>query len=288
MNETKKPRDNRMNYTLAAVLAAGIVALTLYVSSISADVVRQTSLMICGAVIGLVISFIVNVILKVEPKRLLLTLLMAVPTIVAVVFIVLYYRKTDGFIVPDLIESNVIADFRGSKGSVARTAYGLPFSMMSDSSFNMSSKVWYERAQGGINDGGFLRVHYQIEPMEGREGYVGIYADFSPPPAEPVSLLEYNGISFRMRISQQGGKFPEIRVVLYSNNIRNLEYAYPIARVQHDEQWRDYDIPFSKFESPPLNNVQLDPCCVFRFAFVLISDLEIHGHLDIDEIKLFQ
>ena len=104
---------------------------------------------------------------------------------------ILYYRNINSINVPKPIPSNVIADFKGSKGTGALTAFGLPFSMMSDSSQNMASKVWYERVHLDSQKGGFLRVHYQIEPMKGREGYVGLYADFTLPPAEPVNLLAY-------------------------------------------------------------------------------------------------
>lgn len=279
----------KLKYIIGAISAAGVVAITLYISSINTGIVRDASLIICAAVIGIAISTIVNIVGKIAPGRLLVSLLILVPSAVALVFIILYYRNIDRITVPKPIPSNVIADFRGSKGTGALTAFGLPFSMMSDSSQNMTSKVWYERVHSDSQTGGFLRVHYQIEPIKGREGYVGIYADLTLPPAEPVSLLAYHGISFRMRISQETGDLPEIRVVLYSRNVRNMEYAYPIARVQSDKQWRNYDIPFSKFASPPhaFSTVQLDQGCVFRFAFVLVADKEIHGHLDIDEIKLF-
>jgi hypothetical protein len=213
-----------------------------------------------------------------------------IPTSTSIIFITLYYRNTKNLISPITITSNVIADFKGSKGTGALTSNGLPFSMMSDSGLNMSSKVWYERVQDHLGSGGYMRVYYQILPSSGHEGFVGVYADFTLPPATPVSLNKYNGIEFRMRISQESGVPPEVRAVLYSDNIKNMEYAYPIARVQPDNNWRNYDIPFNKFEAPPhaISHIKLDPGRVFRFAFVFVSDKTIHGHIDIDEIKLYE
>jgi len=277
----------KLKHVIGAIVAAGIVWLTLYLASINTGIVQDILRMISAAVVGLAISTIAASVYKIELKRLLLILFWLIPGLVAVVFIILYYRNAN--FVPAPIASNLIADFKGSKGTGALTAFGLPFSMMSDSSQNMGSKVWYERVHDDPQTGGFLRVYYQILPMQGREGYVGLYADFSPPPAKPVSLSKYHGVSFRMRINQEMGKHPEVRFVLYSENVKSTEYAYPIARVQPDNQWRDYDIPFNKFVSPPhaFNAVHLDPGRVFRFAFVLVGDAEIHGHVDIDEIKLF-
>jgi len=281
--------NHKLKYIVGYISAAGVVALTLYVAYSNTGIVRDASLMICAAVIGIVISTIVNIAGKIAPERLIVSLLILIPSAVALVIVILYYRNVDRITAPNPIAYNVIADFKGSKGTGALTAFGLPFSMMSDSSQNMASKVWYERVHSDPQSGGFLRIHYLLVPIKGREGYVGIYADFTPPPAKPVSLLAYHGISFRVRIDQETSNLPEIRLVLYSDNIKNMEYAYPIARVQPDKQWRNYDIPFSKFESPPhaLSNVELKPGRVYRFAFVLVSDNEIHGHLDIDEIKLF-
>ena len=190
---------------------------------------------------------------------------------------------------PYKISHNTIADFKASEGTGALTAFGLPFSMISDSSQNMGSTIWYQRIHGDPVLGGFLRIHYQMMPHSNREGYVGIYADFTLPPASPVSLSEYDGMSFKMRINQEIGEHPEIRVLLYSDNIKNMQYAYPIARVVPTEQWNEYNIPFSQFESPPFafTEVKLDIERVFRFAFVLVSGDKIYGQVDIDDIELF-
>ena len=286
-------RDIKLKYVIGAIAAVGMVVLTLYLASINTGTMREVSLLTCGALISIIISAIVATIIKnirpVAIKRLLVPLSIFIISVVALVFIILYYRNINKVSIPDKIAYDVIADFKGSKGTGALTAFGLPFSIMSDSSQNMESKIWYERIHGDPKTGGFLRIHYQFLPYRDREGYVGIYADFTLPPANPVSLLEYDGISFRMRINQEIGNYPEIRVVLYSDNIKNMEYAYPIARVQPAKQWGYYNIPFSKFESPPhaFKHVELDPGRVFRFAFVLVSDSEIHGQVDIDELKLF-
>lgn len=209
---------------------------------------------------------------------------------VTLVVVVIYYRHFDRSSIPVEVTTDQIADFRGSKGTGALTAFGLPFSMYSDSSQNMASKIWYERVPDEPQTGeGFLRLYYQLLPLQGREGYVGLYADFTPPPPKPVTLLKYHGIGFKMRISQEIGNYPEVRLVLYSDNITNMEYAYPIARVRPEKEWQQYNIPFNKLESPPhaFNPVQLDPGRVFRFGFVVVSGSELHGHIDIGEIRLF-
>ena len=187
------------------------------------------------------------------------------------------------------ISKNVIADFKGSNGTGALNSFGLPFSMMSDSSQNMKSKIWYQRVHRDGQQEGFLRIYYQIEPHLDHDGYVGIYSDFTLPPAVPVSLSKYNGVRLKMRINQEIGVHPEIRIVMYSDNIKNPEFAYPIALVKPTKQWNEYNIPFSQFEPPPFafTPVELDVERVFRFAFVLVSSYEIHGHVDIDDIELF-
>ena len=281
--------NDKLKYIIGAISATGVIAITLYISSNNTGLARDASLMICAAVIGIIISFIVSIAGKIAIEKLFISLFILIPSAVAVIYMSLYYRNIETDTMPKPIPSNVIADFRGSKGTGALTAFGLPFSLMSDSSMNMSSKVWYERVHGDPQTGGFLRVHYQIVPSKDHEGFVGVFADFTLPPAIPMNLLKYNGISFRMRISQDTGAIPEIRAVLYSDNIKTIEYAYPMVRVQTDKEWRHYDILFKRFEPPPhaVSPVKLDPSRVFRFAFVIVSDSEVHGHIDIDEIKLF-
>lgn len=276
-------------YLFWTIVAVAVVILSLYVSSTNGGIIRDASLMVCAAVIAIAISSVANIAWKMEIKRLLLLISILMPTFIALVFITLYYRNANDLPISEPVKSDVIANFRGSKGAGARTNFGLGFSIMSDSVLNMASKIWYERLQDNSKGNGFLRIYYQMLPSLGHEGFVGVFSDFSLPPARPVNLNKYNGIGFRMRISQESGKMPEVRIVLYSDNIQNTKQAYPIAFVQPDTQWRNYDIPFNKFEAPPyaISPIKLDPGRVFRFGVMIVSDEQIHGHIDIDEIKLF-
>jgi hypothetical protein len=191
---------------------------------------------------------------------------------------------------PYPIDNGVIADFNGSEGTGALTSCGLPFSLMSDSSQNMESNIWYHRIHKELNQKGFVRIHYQLNPHSNREGYVGVYFDFTLPPAQPVSLEGYGGVRFKMRINQEVGNYPAIRIVLYSDNVKNYQYAYPIATVSPTGQWNTYNIPFGEFTIPPhaYNHVTLDKGRVFRFAFVIVGNEKVHGNIDVDDIMFFK
>jgi hypothetical protein len=191
---------------------------------------------------------------------------------------------------PGMLPPVAVADFRGTKGSGARTVNGLAFSLMSDSSFNMKSKVWYERVQESNEAGtGFMRIFYEIVPTGDAEGYVGVYADFTPPPPKSVSMEGRQGVALRMRLAQEADSLPEVRFVLYSDNNINPLYAYPIARVQVNRDWRKFTLPFSDFGPPPFarSQIQLDTRRLFRFGIVVVSDKAVHGYLDVTDIVFF-
>ncbi len=104
-----------------------------------------------------------------------------------------------------------------------------------------------------------------------------------------MDLSKYNGISFRMRISQENGSEPNIRIVLYSDNIQAMDHVYPSAHVNATKKWMTYNKPFSEFAHTLDRSRYLEfrKDRAFRFAFMIVSDSEIHGHVDIDDIRLF-
>ena len=76
-----------------------------------------------------------------------------IPILPSIALIALYL-----FIRPQVtnypINSGLIADFNGPSGAGALTSIGLPLSLMSDSSQNLESKVWYHRInKGNTQDG---------------------------------------------------------------------------------------------------------------------------------------
>ncbi len=188
----------------------------------------------------------------------------------------------------------VIADFTGAPGQGALTKIGLPFSIMSDNVHNMKSKIWYQRLyKGNRSDDAFLRIYYDIIPHDSRQGFVGIFSDFTLPPAKPINLSEFSGISFDMRIEDVHIKNTEIRLVLYSNNIKNNQFAYPMysikPKVTSKEGWSKYKILFSEFKSPDFasdpDSIKLDVNRVFRFGFVFLSTEKVNGQIDFDNIS---
>ena len=191
---------------------------------------------------------------------------------------------------PYPIDNGLIADFNGSEGAGALTSCGIPFSLMSDSSQNMESKIWYNRIHKELNQYGFVRIYYQLNPHSYHEGYVGIFFDFTLPPAQSVNLEGYSGVRFKMKINQEAGNYPKIRVVLYSDNVKNYQYAYPIATVNPNSQWNTYNIPFEEFTCPPFvyHHVTLDKSRLFRFAFVIVGSEKVHGNIDVDDIMFFK
>lgn len=227
-------------------------------------------------------------------SRIILRGLIAVVVMLTVGIVVLgalYYRRAPAAPEPLPLTNTVIADFTASQGTGALTANTLPFSLMSDSSQNMQSRAWYERIhEDPAGAEGYLRIHYELMPAPGREGYVGLYGDFTLPPPKPVDLSAYHGISLRIRLSpSDDGKKPNIRFVLYSDNIENLEYAYPIAQVIPSADWSESPLPFSSFVTPPHAHwpVQLDRRRVFRFAIMLTGGSRMEGHVDVDNIALY-
>ena len=233
------------------------------------------------------VSEIYRVVRVGRAKRILYLSLPAFPSIA---LIALYFAFLHTSVPNYPITNGLIADFNGPAGAGALTSYGLPFSLMSDSSQNMESKVWYHRTNEGTTQNGFMKIFYQLIPSSNREAYVGVYFDFSLPPAQPVNLSKYSGVRLKMRINQESNDFPEIRVVLYSDNIKNYEYAYPIARIFPTNQWNTYTIPFGDFTSPPhaYNIASLDKSRVFRVGIIIIGNSEKHGNIDIDDIFLFK
>ena len=206
--------------------------------------------------------------------------------LILIVTLILYFKTRKD--TPEPIPSDVIADFNVSQGTGALTNFGLPFSLMSDNSQNMSSIIWYKRIHDTLNEG-FLRVFYQLKPIDQREGYVGIYGDFTTPPAKPIDMKEYNGISLKLRVNQKAEDLPEIRIVLYSDNIKNMQYAYPRTSVDPNSQWQLYNLPFKSFKTPSFaqESINLDPNRVFRFAILVVDSDSIQGYLDVDNITLF-
>ena len=214
------------------------------------------------------------------------------PILPAIFFFTFYFVVLHKDTFPYPIDGGLVADFNGPEGAGALTSYGLPFSLMSDSSQNMESKVWYARVYDRVDQNHFAKIYYQLNPSSGHEGYAGIYFDFTLPPAKPVNLDEYGGVRFRMRINQQDDSYPNIRIVLYSKNIQNPQYAYPMAPVRPTSEWNTYSIPFADFTSPPHahnhESVILDKRRVFRFALVIVGNDKVHGNIDVDDIAFFK
>lgn len=194
------------------------------------------------------------------------------------------YPGTDG----------LVADFASGRGGPIRTAFGTHISLLSDSVWNLKSKVWYERVDESSAEGnGFLRIHYQLEPVGATGPYTGIYFDFSTPPPVVYDLTRFRRIAMRLRSAPSSTANPiDIAVTLYSLNQTNFEYAFPtwhVPRQNLRSEWTPVAGAFSDFQRPAFVSyqVQLDPSRVYRVALVISADrLEpVHGHLDVDDIR---
>ncbi len=200
------------------------------------------------------------------------------------------YPRSDG----------MIADFSIGPGGPARNAVGENFSPFYDSEYNGDSKCWYKLNWDNLDDvvDGYLRVYYQLEPRreENAESYVGLFTDFSYPPAKAFDVSKFTAITLRIRSSQPVPKDIKVFLTLASTNIPPIPgvYDFPEVRIPTTSisgEWQDISIPLTAFAPPYFssrgNDIKLDLKKIFRFSLSIRSGrgLPIHGYIDIDNIK---
>lgn len=186
-----------------------------------------------------------------------------------------------------------VADFTLGSGGPARNAFGLHFSMFSDSSWNLESKVWFARVSDQGSANGFLRLNYQLQPKDDHEPYVGVYTDFSLPPPSVLDISRFRRLTMRVRLGQPLNDSPiHLSAVLYSANVHDGEYIFPTFEVPDallSQEWHTVAMPLDDFVNPSISGrmVFLDKRVVYRVAILIrgFPTQAAHGHIDIDDIQ---
>lgn len=280
-------RLRRLAFPIAlSVLAIGLVVMAYPIPHSDA---RR---MLFGIAVSLVTATVVDVVRMVVESAILRyvrTIVHIVSLGLAAAFVFAYGCRLRTASFPT---RGLIADFVTGAGGPARTVVGTQFSIMSDSTWNLDSKCWYRRLTDELDGCGYLRVYYQLKSDSEVLPYVGIHADFSLPPARPFDVSGFHMLSIRMRLGQPVDTSPiTVALVLYSANVRNPDYAYPVYYVPSrplTTEWQIVHAPFSEFGPPNWVNytVELDPKQVFRVAILVCGRPkdETFGHVDIRDI----
>ncbi len=190
----------------------------------------------------------------------------------------------------------LIANFRSGPGGHAYTAQGTQCSLISDSAFNLDSRVWYKRLDSDSDGNGFLRLGFELKSATDSAPYVGLSCAFSFPPTIVYDASMYKSLQFKLRVSPEVLQdHLAIGVALYSKDLPEglrRQYAFPSWRVDDNDlstQWKTYTVPFSWFHAPKYANadISLDPAQIFQMGFVVTGKAraDLTGSIDLTDIR---
>ncbi len=287
----------RMTSRRYVALVATTAALIL-VASFSSGFAQNVLLVFIGAIAAvLVAKFPPLSVREAAPLLLTLTFLGLLGSTIFLALELSGRPATDSLPFPR--NDGMLANFISGPGGPARNTFGGQFSIMSDSNWNLSSKIWFKReTEKSKPRNGFLRILFQLESNEDREPYGGIYSDLSYPPPSTFNVTDFNYLSFRVRLGQSSEEAPiSVMLVLYSKNVQNKHYAFPSYKIEGDHlsgEWQPIRIPLSEFVEPYFvdfgADMTLDPTEVYRWGVILIGEpgRTTHGSIDLDDVRFEQ
>ena len=200
-------------------------------------------------------------------------------------------------------ENGIISQFKTGSGGYARNVFGGTFSITTDSELNEASTCWYslekeklEMTKDGPETNYFMRLNFILKPKPEKTAYVGVFTSFSFPPSQNYDVSKFHAISIKLRVPEELRQQTGTRVViaLATDNSPKIpghynwcEYEILMQRI--NTRWTGFTISFSQLHSPNWSPIskrrEFDPQKVFQFILAIRSNSDVHGYIDVDDIK---